>query len=157
MPEPVLASDVAFPKKIEYIENRSDYSEEFIASLEMDQMNYQALIGNKLILSEGDTVYFPEEPKIGVPTKLTARSKGVAMALSIERINQSTIEYQLEITEFGKDSYFKDGQADLSAHFFFGSGREKDSGPVLLGKIIKNCNGNLMDIQLDNFPTLIEK
>jgi hypothetical protein len=27
----------------------------------------------------------------------------------------------------------------------------------LLGKLIKNCNGKIREIELDNFPTFIEK
>lgn len=36
-------------------------------------------------------------------------------------------------------------------------GYEEETDPGLLGKIIKNCNGDIQDIDLDNFPTLIEK
>jgi hypothetical protein len=36
-------------------------------------------------------------------------------------------------------------------------GYEEAISPYLMGKLKKNCNGQIMDITLDNFPTLIEK
>lgn len=36
-------------------------------------------------------------------------------------------------------------------------GYEEETGPYLLGKLIKNCNGNIHDIDLDNFPMFMEK
>jgi len=36
-------------------------------------------------------------------------------------------------------------------------GYEEETGPYLLGKLVKNCNGDIHEITLDNFPTLIEK
>lgn len=36
-------------------------------------------------------------------------------------------------------------------------GYDEDSGGLMLGKFIKNCNNDIDDITLDYFPTLIEK
>lgn len=36
-------------------------------------------------------------------------------------------------------------------------GYEEETGPYLLGKLVKNCNGDIHEIALDDFPTLIEK
>jgi len=36
-------------------------------------------------------------------------------------------------------------------------GYEEGTGSYLLGKLVKNCNGDIHEITLDNFPTLIEK
>lgn len=36
-------------------------------------------------------------------------------------------------------------------------GYEEQTGPYLLGKLVKNCNGDIYDIDLVNFPMLIEE
>ena len=130
---------------------------------------------------------FPKVPLIGKRTVLTCKKDELAIALTIERINQTTINYNLKIAEFENINYNYEGQADLSTHFYFGTetdqsslsglsylsnefidnqdscyiyirlGVENDSGPYLLGKIKKNCNGGIENFTLDNLPTLVEK
>ena len=43
------------------------------------------------------------------------------------------------VGRLGKDESFREGKTQL------------------LGKLIKNCNGEIQEIELDNFPTFIEK
>lgn len=181
--------DLSTPEK-EYsifIKDSSDYSTNFLKELEKSGMSNVSLVDSFLILSPADTVVFPQFLQIGEKTILTAKKNKLAIALTIERINQTTIDYKVEMVEFGNISYNFKGQADLNPRFNFEPetdesslsgisyssteyrnsqdscqtiirlGREKDSGPYLLGKIIKNCNGKIQDIELGNFPTLIEK
>lgn len=170
-----------------FIKDSSDYSTTFLKEMKKAGMKNVSLVDSFLILGQTDTVTFPQTPKIGNKTILTAKKDELAIALTIERINQTTINYRLEMIEFGNASFNHNGQAELSPHFHLGAesdesslsgisylstqfsdnqdscytyirlGKEVDSGPYLLGKLIKNCNGKLRNIDLEDFPTLIEK
>jgi hypothetical protein len=145
------------------------------------------LSNNYLILNNKDTIEFPKRPEINKRIVLTAIKDNLAIALIVKRINQVTIEYRLEMTKFGKASYKINGIAEINPSFFLGSESDTFSATgtsyfsttyqsnekngcfnyirlgstndrkYLLGKIIKNCNGEIKDITLENFPTLREK
>ena len=170
-----------------FIKDSSDYSISFLNAMINSGMDNVSLVDSFLILSPTDTVTFPQIPEVEKKTTLTAKKDELAIALTIERINQTTIDYKIEMVEFGNASYNYEGQADLIPRFYFGAetdesslsgisylstefssnqdscytyirlGKEEDSGPYLLGKIIKNCNGKIKVIGLDDFPTLVEK
>lgn len=170
-----------------FVKDSSHYSTSFLNAMEKSGMKNVSLVDSFLILGPTDTVTFPRTPQIGKRTILTAKKNELAIALTIERVNQTTIDYKIEMVEFGNISYNYKGRADLNPRFYFGAetdesslsglsylstefsdsqdscytyirlGREENSGPYLLGKIKKNCNGKIKDIGLDNFPTLIEK
>lgn len=178
---------IAKKDNVVFIKDRLDYSVTFLKEIEKSGMDNVSLVDNILILEDNDTIIFPHTPIIGKKTVLTGKKDELAISLTIERINQTTIYYKIEMVEFGNANYTYEGQADLHPRFYFGPetdessvsgisylstefsdeqdscytnirlGREEGSGPYLLGKIIKNCNGKLKDIELDNFPTLIEK
>lgn len=170
------------------VKNKADYSEKFIQGLR--ELGYKKIeLKDSLLLINGkDTAYFPETPKIGKHIVLTGRKGNLAIALTLKRINYTTVNYKIEMVEFGKTSHNQSGQADIISSFFFGAesvesektgigyfvtkfteykdkdcytfiqlGYEEETGPYLLGKLKKNCNGKIMDIDLDNFTTLIEK
>ena len=170
------------------IKNESDYSEKFIQGLK--ELGYEKFeLKHSLLLINGkDTAYFPETPKIGKQIVLTGKKGNLAIALTVKRINYTTVDYKIEMVEFGKASHIQSGQADIISSFFFGAesdesektgngyfvtefteykdkdcytfirlGYDEETGPYLLGKLKKNCNGKIMDIGLDNFTTLIEK
>ena len=118
---------------------------------------------------------------------LSAKKDELTIILNIERVNQTTIHYKIEMNEFEKYYQKYEGMADLTPTFYLGvetdesslSGMSylstefvdsqdschtyirlgKEEGPAqnLLGKIIKNCNGKIKNITLDDFPTLVEK
>lgn len=170
------------------VKNEADYSEKFIQGLrELGYENFE-LKDSLLLINGKDTVYFPETPKIGKQIVLTGKKGNLAIALTVKRINYTTVDYKIEMVEFGKTSHNQSGQADIISSFFFGAesdesektgigyfvtefteykdkdcytyirlGYEEETGPYLLGKLKKNCNGKIMDINLDNFTTLIEK
>lgn len=170
-----------------FIKDSLDYSVRFLKEMEKSGMKNVSLVDSSLILEDNDTITFPHAPIIGKKTVLTGKKDELAISLTIERINQTTIDYKIGMVEFGNATYTYEGQADLHPRFYFGSetdessisgisylstefsdkqdscytyirlGREESSGPFLLGKIVKNCNGKMPDIGLDNFPTLIEK
>lgn len=169
------------------VKNKSDYSEKFINGLKkMNGFGDFELTGNFLILKNKDTIEFPNRPEINKRIVLTAIKDNLAIALKIKRVNQVSIEYIIEMTEFGKSSFKSNGIAEISSGFFLGSesdtyeatgnsyfstsyqnendkcftyirlGTQEDAS-YLLGKIIKNCNGKIKEINLENFPTLREK
>lgn len=65
------------------------------------------------------------------------------------------------------DEYSNTGSAYLAVEYLdpregeYGTsirlGYSEECGPHLLGKLIKNCNGNIRDVGLFDFPTLIER
>lgn len=171
------------------IDNESQYSTNFIHKLRaangMKEIEFQ---GGKMILNKKDSINFPEIPDLNRRIKFTGRKENLAIALSINRINYTSVEYTIEMVEFGKSSKTDNGIADLGGFFFLGSESDTDeltgngyfstefsntkdscytnirignldesNNKPLLAKIIKNCNGEIMDINLDNFPTLREK
>lgn len=184
--EPEKATNAENVKSI-FIKDSSDYSSSFLNEMKRSGMKNVSLVDSFLILRPADTVTFPQTPQIGKRTVLTAKKDELAIALTIERINQTAIDYKIELVEFGNASFNYKGQANLNPRFYFESetdessisgisylsteftdnqdscytyirlGREEVSGPYLLGKIKKNCNGEIQDIGLDNFPTLVEK
>jgi hypothetical protein len=170
------------------IKNKDDYSEIFIQGLKALGYEKFELTDSLLIINNKDTAYFPETPKIGKQIVLTGRKDNLAIALTVKRINYTTVDYKIEMVEFGKTSHNESGKADIISSFFFGAesdesektgngyfvteftayknndcytfirlGYEEATGPYLLGKLKKNCNGQIMDIDLENFTTLIEK
>ncbi|PHR47043.1 MAG: hypothetical protein COA32_08965 [Fluviicola sp.] len=167
-----------------YIKDSSDYSTRFLKEMAKSGMSNVSLIDSFMIFGQTDTVTFPEVPRVGRRTILTAKKDHLAIALTVERINQTTIDYKIEMVEFGNAGYTYEGQADLYHRFHLGA--EVDENDMtggaylsyefsdlsdtcktvirlgedehyLLGKIIKNCNGKIRDIELDNFRMLIEK
>lgn len=170
------------------IKDRADYSEKFIQGLKELGFEKIELRDSLLLINGKDTAYFPGIPGIGKQIVLTGKKGNLAIALTIKRINYTTIDYKIEMVEFGKASYNQTGQADIISSFFYGSesdvsektgngyfvtefseykdkdcythirlGYEEETGPYLSGKLKKNCNGQIMDIDLDNFATLVEK
>lgn len=182
-------TDKKEPKVV--IKNKADYSDNFISELKkIPYAVYQKfeLIDSLLIINEVDTVYFPKTPKMKQRIVLTGKKENLAIALTVERINYTAIDYTVEMVEYGKTKYSQKGQAEFGPTFFLGEesdtsektglayfsteyteykgedcytyirlGYEKETGPYLLGKLIKNCNGKIKDIALDNFTNLIEK
>lgn len=170
------------------IKDRADYSEKFIQGLKELGFEKIELRDSLLLINDKDTAYFPRTLKIGKQIILTGKKGNLAIALTVKRINYTTVDYKIEMVEFGKASHDQTGQADIIASFFYGSesdvsektgngyfvtefseykdkdcythirlGYEEETGPYLSGKLKKNCNGQIMVIDLDNFTTLVEK
>lgn len=164
------------------IKNKSDYSASFILGLK--ELGYQKmeLKDSLLIIDQTDTVQFSQTPKIGESSVYTGKLDNLAISVTVKRSNYTTVDYQIEMIEFGKTSHIQTGQADINSAFFFGpeSNIDEQTGEGYfvteytdnradcathirigdeneLAKIIKYCNGNLKDITLDNFTTLHKK
>ncbi len=169
------------------IKNKGDYSAKFIQGLKGLGYEKFELMDSVLLINGTDTAYFPEIPKIGKQIVLTGIKDNLAVVLTVNRFNYTTIDYKIEMVEFGKEGHIQSGQADIISSFFFGAesdesektgnvyfvtefsefreedcytyirlGYEEETEPYLLGKIKKNCNGEIMNLNLDNF-SLFEK
>lgn len=170
------------------IKNRSEYSGKFVKALKELGFKKVELQDSLLIVDGEDTTYFPAAPRRGQQMTLTGKKGNLAIALTITRVNYTTIDYKVEMVEFGVTSHHHSGQADMSSGFLLGEesdqsektgnsyfvteftddedkecytyirlGYEEETGPYLLGKLKKNCNGKVKAITLDNFTTLMEK
>ncbi|MDH4473925.1 MAG: hypothetical protein QE487_15065 [Fluviicola sp.] len=170
------------------VKNPSDYSKAFIAGLrESTGFRKFNLEDSLLIVDNQDTILFPQSIKIGDELKFTGRKDELAIALTIKRINYTTVSYWIEMVEFGKANHDQKGTADLSSGFFLGSesiqdddgglyfvdeysddrseachfqiriGTDEKRGNTLFVKIAKSCNGKIRNITMDNFPMLFEK
>lgn len=165
------------------IMNTADYHPDFIKALQGSPLGEVVLDGNKMI-ENGETYEFPTYPELGKTRNLTATVGTTTVNIMVKRINQTTIDYQIEFFEEGKPeaTHQQKGQATISAgSMFMGSesdeneltgnsymaaeyssintddeecytsiriGKEDDNGQ-LLGRLIKNCNGQYDDIDLD--------
>jgi hypothetical protein len=164
------------------VKNKADYSDEFMQGLKELGYNRIQLIDSLLIIDNKDTVIFSQTPKIGEQRVYTGRQDDLAIALTVKRTNYTTVDYKIEMVEFGKTSHNQNGRADLIPSFFLGaeSNEDEQTGDgyfvtqysdnrendcythIRLGdedkiaKIIKNCNGKIKDITLGNFTTLYQ-
>jgi len=165
------------------IKSKSDYSEKFIEGLKELGYKKLELKDSLLIIDNKDTATFSKTPKIGEHIVYTGRQDNLAIAVTVKRLNYTTIDYKIEMVEFGKTIHNQTGQADIISSFFFGAesnedertgegyfvteytdNREKNCFTHIrlgdeneLAKIIKNCNGTIKDITLENFTTLHRK
>ena len=183
----VEVQETVFRNNAISVVDSSDYSIEFLESAARQLRSHITLDSHLMIIDKTDTAAFPELPPFGRPYTLTRRSGDMAIALTVERINQSSIDYRIEMIEFGGPHIMETGQAHLRPTFWLASevdvfdqtntgyfsdeyADHKDScytyiriGTLdvwehgLLGKVNKNCNGELPDVDLNTFRTLIEK
>lgn len=172
------------PQKAEIIiKNKNDYSNKFIKGLDLLDFRKIELIDSLLILDGIDTVFFPTKSKFGKQAVYTGIQDNLAIAITVKWVNYTTIEYRIEMTEFGKTSHNQNGKAELGPSFFFGAESNDDERTgesffvteftdhlenscntrIRLGddgrlaKLYKNCNGKIRDIDMDNFGTLHRK
>ena len=165
------------------VKNNAAYSEHFIQGLKELGFQKIELIDSLLIIDNKDTVLFSRTPKIGESRVYTGKKGNLAIAVTIKRINYTTVDYRIEMVEFGKANHTQTGQADIISSFFFGPESNIDAQTGVgyfvteytdnranncatqirigdeneLAKIIKYCNGKIKDITLDNFTTLHQK
>mgnify|MGYP000190260451 CR=1 FL=1 len=165
------------------IKNKAAYSEHFVQGLKELGFQKIELKDSLLIIDNKDTVLFSDTPKIGEARVYTGKQGNLAIAVTVKRINYTTVDYRIEMVEFGKANHTQSGQADIISSFFFGpeSNIDEQTGEGYfvteytdnradncatqirigdendLAKIIKYCNGKIKDITLENFTTLHKK
>ena len=167
------------------IKNPADYDADFIKKLRQQPFGEVVLDGN-LFIEDGQEMSFSSYPELNEKITLTGKKDNLVITITVMRINQTSIEYNIGMVEIGKSSYEAKGEATISSTFFMGSetdenshtgmsygadeyidseedcqtsirlGKESENG-ALLGKLIKNCNGVLRSIDLEDFPTLLEQ
>lgn len=118
------------------IHNKNDYDTSFLNDLSTINFDSVTLIGNEMIVQRNNwknTIDFPDIPPLGQYKVFTARKDNLAVALSIERINYTTIDYKVEMVKFGKANYTSNGKAHLNSRFFLGgeSARNTNTGHML--------------------------
>lgn len=164
------------------VAHTEDYDPKFVAELAKTGPGPFNLIDDKLVVS-GDTVAFPNRPKVAEHVVFTGRQGDLAISLTVKRVNQTTIDYRIEMVEFGKSEHNEEGRAHLSPGFYLGAETDEidglaysadeyldnskqgcltkirigESSGQLRAKLYKSCNGKLREITLDNFPALNEK
>lgn len=167
------------------VKNPADYDVNFIKNLRQQPLGEVVLDGN-LFIEDGQEMSFASYPELNKEIVLSGKKDNLNIALTIKRINQTSIEYSLEMIETDQPAYKAKGLASISATFYMGSetdensytgmaygadeymnieeggcytsirlGKENENGQ-LLGKLIKNCNGTLRAIDLEDFPTLVK-
>jgi hypothetical protein len=165
------------------LNDSSNYSEKFINSLKkLNQFKSIELIDDKIIVDKKDTFLFP---KIENHMIFTAKKNHIAVALTINKINFTNIEYKVEIVEFGNSSITEKGIAEIQPHFFIDSLTAYDPNYnkskinvtefyntkkgchtlIRLGnlpnihfcRLIKNCNNKIQDLTEENYNYLHRK
>lgn len=86
--------------------------------------------------------------------KTNYTTKGIASIADGSHLGEESDESSISGLSYSSEQYI-DTKEDC--YTYIRLGKEEKSGNYLLGKIIKNCNNKIKDIDLDNFPTLIEK
>jgi len=103
------------------------YSAQFLDGIKaLDNLESAQLEGGMMILNQKDTVQFPTIPQLHKQTIFTGKKDELAIALTTERTNYTSIKYRLEIVAFGKSSQTIEGIAHLAPLFFLGSETDTD-------------------------------
>ena len=108
-------------KKSIFNKDSADYSASFLNEMERLGAKNIALVDSFMILGNTDTIRFPQEPRIGERIVLTARKDHLAIALTVKRLNQTAIDYKVELVEFGNANYTTRGQAEISLYDYVSS------------------------------------
>lgn len=168
------------------VKRPDQYSLEFIEALEQES-GYKTihLVDSLMILDSQDTVLFPIYPAVGELVELKRVKDNLTVSVQVKRVSQSTVQYRTELLETGKEVNREEGRADLNPFFFFGAesdandslgtnysctefARVRDSCETVIrigrdeqnkyvGKLVKNCNGKVRVLGLDDSPTLFGK
>lgn len=115
------------------IEDKDQYSEEFIKELDTKFESLYKNIDledNLLILDKRDTMYFPEEPLMEEIYTLKANNKMWLSELTVERINQTSIKFNVAFTDRLGYKIAEKGIATLSPSFILGSDSDDINGEV---------------------------
>lgn len=99
------------------IHDSSQYSAEFIKNLkDITTHRFFELIEDKIIVDNKETMEFPYYPFHGDTLHYTKEYADSSVYLSVMRINQTTITYELQMLKFGKTNKVENGLAHLNPH-----------------------------------------
>lgn len=112
------------------IQDSSHYSTEFIARLlSSSAFANVELLGDRMIYGKAqDTAYFPAQPAVGETVELRAMRMEIPLrvTLTATRVNQTTIDYEFEITRYWSGPVYYRGQAHLLPEFALQQKTAKD-------------------------------
>ncbi|UKN03463.1 hypothetical protein K6119_08045 [Paracrocinitomix mangrovi] len=152
-----------------------DYSIQFIEKLKDIPAKTISLSDSLFIIDQTDTFIFPQNLNLEEDIVFTGKKDHVAIALSLKRINQTSLNYRFEMVEFGNSSYFQNGILTLTPNFYEENylaeynditdscsfrifiGPDEETGSSLSCKLIKDCNDKLKNIEDQDFPVLLPK
>ncbi|NLN33787.1 MAG: hypothetical protein GX159_09385 [Flavobacteriaceae bacterium] len=99
------------------IHDSSQYAPEFIKNLK-DLTTYRSfeLIEDKIIVDNRETMEFPYYPFLGDTLYYAKEDGDSSVYLTVMRINQTTITYQLQMLKSGKEYKEEDGWAHLNPY-----------------------------------------
>ncbi len=100
------------------VRRKADYPDQFIEGLK--GLGYQRieLRDSFLIVDGKETHSFPVTPKKGGELTFTGVLDKMMMALHVKRITMTTVNYRIEMVEWGKASHNLEGEATLAPDFF---------------------------------------
>jgi hypothetical protein len=121
----------------------------------------------KFIVKPGDTVALPLYPEIGKTYRFKGERKGLAMKLKLKKLNDSAINYQLNIVFPDHKKLNEKGTVYLNKGFYLGSEeREQLSNGIMIScdnyfpkdEYMEICIGQLKDGNLppDKDPLFVQ-
>ncbi len=174
-------------EKVKPATPQAEYSMEFIERFkDLEGLGELDLAGPYIVMGK-DSIPFPDYLPVGKSLSASAKTETIKINIAATRINYSSIKYVIDMSTTDGKQHHSEGEAHLSPGFILGDeidessisgmgyavseystqeddcytsiriGREPESGNQLLCKIIKNCNGEIPDIDLEDFPTLVQE
>ena len=109
------------------------------------------LLGDRMVYGKADTAYFPAEPTIGQTVELRAIKMDIPLKVNLTatRVNQTTIDYEFEITRYWTGPVYYRGQAHLLPEFALRQKTAKDPDlgtmyPVFeFSETVDECNTSI--------------
>ncbi len=180
-----LCSVPSFGQHVISIDDSLMYDSKFLSKLETgeyfkEQCQSVELENGLMILNTNDTIHFPRELELGKVEVFVGKNESYDLTFEVQRINNTTIKYRLEIIYLGKHQVVIKSEAFIEPYFFFGAESEEfegstyfvdeyqyidgdcyfnvgigetDSG-IRMATIHGNCLGSLEDIDSEAFPRL---
>jgi hypothetical protein len=170
-----------------WIKDSTEYSKSFLKELAAFAPANTRLLDSLMVLGGSDTVHFPADPPLRKVLSFSATFHDVDLFLVLVRMNQTSIDFKLELSNAFGEHIEQKGIAELSPAFYLGAEVDENSfsgnsyfsteytfqqdscftvlrigikdgfSSKYLAKIIKNCNGAFGYLGLDDFPTLLEE
>jgi hypothetical protein len=108
------------------VRKKADYSPGFMEGLK--GLGYEKIeLRDSLLILDGKEAHsFPSIPEKGRNITFTGVLDKLMIALHVERLNSTTVEYRIEMVEWGKGSHKLKGTAELPPGFFLPQEQEQD-------------------------------
>lgn len=108
------------------VDDSTRFSKKFLSELRNSGYTESVHFVDGYVLVKNDTVYFPNDLKLGMRYEFRATEESKIYSLAVERVNLSTIHFDFKLHENGNLLQKQSGQADLSPFFFLASEVDED-------------------------------